>query len=350
APRLEETAAIQMNDYFMLGISAGAPALLCFVGYIALSFRQSRGDPPSSILYPPSSFSSCSRAGALVLLTGFWFDGGLFKLATAVVFWTLLELGRLISMDDPERRFPNRLVSGDTQQSAGSETGAPSIGNPRAARVLWWIAGLFAFVAVALTAIHVITPRLSVSDRTLAIARNRLVQPAHRDDFDFLAAEPTPTPSQEGSLWRGKQLSILLDHVALADYNRTLVRWTIDDDLYRNFVLSPQISPAYDTEMNWRRCLWEHFYPRIRRESDPQAAVEIVIRELSRSLELQTDSSAPMSIRVIWTTGRADAAGFEAVAVAALRAIGIPARLDESGSKGEWFDGGNWRALPDARL
>lgn len=34
------------------------------------------------------------RAGAIVLLVGFWFDGGLFKLATASVFWILLELGR----------------------------------------------------------------------------------------------------------------------------------------------------------------------------------------------------------------------------------------------------------------
>ncbi len=34
------------------------------------------------------------RAGAVVLLVGFWFDGGLFKLATAAPFWILLEVGR----------------------------------------------------------------------------------------------------------------------------------------------------------------------------------------------------------------------------------------------------------------
>jgi hypothetical protein len=28
------------------------------------------------------------------LAVGFWFDGGLFKLATASLFWILLELGR----------------------------------------------------------------------------------------------------------------------------------------------------------------------------------------------------------------------------------------------------------------
>ena len=37
--------------------------------------------------------SATCHAGAIVLLVGFWFDGGLFKLATAAVFWILLELG-----------------------------------------------------------------------------------------------------------------------------------------------------------------------------------------------------------------------------------------------------------------
>ncbi|HEX5222573.1 MAG TPA: hypothetical protein VFZ59_23665 [Verrucomicrobiae bacterium] len=30
--------------------------------------------------------STAAKAGALVLLVGFWFDGGLFKLATGAVF------------------------------------------------------------------------------------------------------------------------------------------------------------------------------------------------------------------------------------------------------------------------
>ena len=44
------------------------------------------------------------RAGAIVLLVGFWFDGGLFKLATASTFWILLELGNanLVPQKAPE--------------------------------------------------------------------------------------------------------------------------------------------------------------------------------------------------------------------------------------------------------
>gem|GEM_PF-2843096 len=40
------------------------------------------------------SLQATCRAGAIVLLVGFWFDGGLFKLPVAIVFWTLMELAR----------------------------------------------------------------------------------------------------------------------------------------------------------------------------------------------------------------------------------------------------------------
>jgi O-antigen ligase len=90
ARRLEDTAAIQMNDYLMLGISAGVPALIFFLGYIWFAFRSA----PISVTH---WLNAVCRGGALVLLLGFWFDGGLFKLPTAVLFWTLLELGRVKS-------------------------------------------------------------------------------------------------------------------------------------------------------------------------------------------------------------------------------------------------------------
>jgi len=44
-------------------------------------------------LWTLDSLRATCRAGAIVLLVGFWFDGGLFKLATASTFWILLELG-----------------------------------------------------------------------------------------------------------------------------------------------------------------------------------------------------------------------------------------------------------------
>jgi len=54
------------------------------------------------------------RGGAAVLLVGFWFDGGLFKLATAATFWMLLELGReedheIHSAAEPQPEELNKL-------------------------------------------------------------------------------------------------------------------------------------------------------------------------------------------------------------------------------------------------
>ena len=163
-PKVDEAMAIQLNDYLMLGMTLGLPALLCFAVYVGRCLVRSgecgmrdEGRSPKSRVQSPKSGSdslkskvqslrseaespksqkessvgavqgpveagqmpedgaagaaaaagptldfrlwtldsaTVCRAGALVLLVGFWFDGGLFKLATAAPFWILLELGR----------------------------------------------------------------------------------------------------------------------------------------------------------------------------------------------------------------------------------------------------------------
>ena len=110
--------AITTNDYLMLGTQLGIPGLVCFVAYCILCFtnrrlRISRHRPHLTLtlsppagsgegmvtlpvtrhLSPDASLRVACRAGALTMLVAFWFDGGLFKLATAAVFWILLELG-----------------------------------------------------------------------------------------------------------------------------------------------------------------------------------------------------------------------------------------------------------------
>jgi prepilin-type N-terminal cleavage/methylation domain-containing protein/prepilin-type processing-associated H-X9-DG protein len=111
--------AITTNDYLMLGTQLGWPGLICFVAYCALCLRgpRSKFESPQLSVHSPQSLEKAEsgkqnaelildsglwtldstkvacRAGALVCLVAFWFDGGLFKLATASVFWILLELG-----------------------------------------------------------------------------------------------------------------------------------------------------------------------------------------------------------------------------------------------------------------
>ena len=119
SPPEDGAAALNTNDYLMLGTQLGFPGLFCFVVYVGLCFRnrpnltQLHSQPLSNPIgegdvSPPagsgagiksSSFThhlplqAACLAGTLTLLVAFWFDGGLFKLATASVFWVLLELG-----------------------------------------------------------------------------------------------------------------------------------------------------------------------------------------------------------------------------------------------------------------
>ena len=130
--KVDEGMAIRLNDYLMLGMTLGLPALLCFVMYVGLSLRASPksnvqcpkfqavnpqimaqrlensgqqsedGRPGKELPAPPTldfrlwtlDSAAVCRAGAIVLLVGFWFDGGLFRLAAGATFWILLELGR----------------------------------------------------------------------------------------------------------------------------------------------------------------------------------------------------------------------------------------------------------------
>jgi O-antigen ligase len=369
--RLEDTAAIQMNDYLMLGISCGVPALLCFVSYIWLSCRRPMGASRARTELQTSDLrlqtSVVATAGATVLLIGFWFDGGLFKLVTGAVFWVLVELsrssrrGNAAQANEGGARHSVRAVggesvcasqlvgslappSGDTSSSCANfspfeaEREGGAHGVPRPTMVLRWLAGIMAALAVGQTALHLVTPRLAVSERTLAIARRFLVPSKAEKDFEFLAAKP---------IWSSKALQTLLTHVELAHYNRELVNWKLEDHRYREFVLSPLIDPAWDGSMNWRRPLWEYLYPRIRKENSLAAAAEIVGRHLRERITItQSPPSQPDgSVAEMWRRQSADEKGFAAVYVAALRSTGIPARLNPQGQT-EYWNGAAWELAP----
>ena len=243
-------------------------------------------------------------------------------------------------------------------------------GTQRTARptlVLQWLAGIFAVAALGMTTLHLGTPQLAVSERTLNIARKFLVPLKEKADFDYLAAK---------SIWSNTPLKTLLQHAHLANYNRTLVNWKLDDQLYREFVLSPEINesrhltPALSpieaeresapstihsqpsTDLNWRRLLWEYFYPRIRKESSLEAAAEIIVRNLSETCRRrgnETNSTPPViaykSVSEIWQQQTASDAEFERICVAALRSVGIPARLTATG-QAEFWNGAEWKPAP----
>ena len=380
-PQLESGAAIRMNDYFMLGISAGVPALVCFLVYVGLSLRgpkfkvessKSKMQSPQSAVQSSQSLGprvegrgrweyengdgqdpspSCSdgtsayptsewikavcRAGAIVLLVGFWFDGGLFKLATGSVFWILLELGRVESSG---ARYSVRAVVKDQESGAQtsdvrSQSRPAGLPHRRGLFEVWlrrlvWLLGAAALLQ---TAVLLGTPFLGVNKGTLAIARRWLVPPKAIGDLNFLASEP---------IWRGEKLRVLVSHTSLANYNRELINWKLGDEIYRDCVLTPAIDPKRDGQLNWRRSLWEYFYPPIRKENDPEAAAQIVLKYLhDRTLIV---SNGPLTIEEMWQQKKADTQGFEALKVAAFRSVGIPARLNDNGYA-EIFMEGKWK-------
>jgi len=206
---------------------------------------------------------------------------------------------------------------------------------------LRWLAVLLAIWALAETAIHLVTPRFPVSDTTLQIARRFLVQAKERVDFETLATQP---------VWLQGKLKTLLDHVALSGYNRQLINWQLDDKIYQDYVLSPVVEISTNSyqpsaNSNWRRSLWEEFYPRIRHESLPENAAKIVVRHLRERVTIANLANPAREVSDIWLKQLTDEAGFEIIYVAALRSVGVPARLDAQ-NRAEFYDGGKWQTAP----
>lgn len=332
--RLTDGAAVEMNDYLMLSASAGVPALICFVIYIWLSLTAKNTMQKVEISPPVNrhlSPQSVCRAGAIVLLAGFWFDGGLFKLPVGPIFWMLMELGRVESP----------VGDGATSPVASVETHKPKIGNrSRTTHIvsygkmeMWLRCGAWSLAAIALlqSTVYLGTPFFPVSKRSLAIARKCLISPKETGDFDFLATN---------FIWRGRELKILLEHANLSNYNRELVKWQLDDAIYREYVLAPTIVQARDGTMNWRWALWENFYPRIRHETNSAVAAAIVLEQLHQRVIIV--SPGPLTIDAMWRQKDADTEGFEALCVAAWRSVGIPAQLGADG-RAEFFSYGKWQ-------
>jgi predicted esterase len=263
----------------------------------------------------------------------------------AIWLWLHREVGQASCLPLEKPLLPRKA---GTQEGAGAE-GLPEMGlrdrspawgagSPLPRRrwelALRWLTAILATAALAQTALHLVPPSLATSRRTLSIARKHLVQAKELSDFDFLAANP---------VWRGKPLKTLLEHVELAHYNRELINWKLDERVYREFVLSPQIEPSADGELDWRRALWENFYPRIRREQDPAGAAEIVDRFLRERVTIAQGSGLPSVVAETWQRQITSERGFEAVYVAALRSVGVPSRLGAQG-RAEFWTGAAWQA------
>jgi O-antigen ligase len=106
--QLVDPLAIELNDYFTIGMALGLPALACFLGYLGTGIAlrpgvlESRRDEVGPATFPARVGNTCElseawmaqvcRGALVVLLLGFWLERGLFRISFTVPFWILLEL------------------------------------------------------------------------------------------------------------------------------------------------------------------------------------------------------------------------------------------------------------------
>lgn len=202
--------------------------------------------------------------------------------------------------------------------------------------ILRCVAVILATWALSDIALHLVPPHFAVTKKIFGITRKYLVPPKERADFEYLGAQP---------IWKGVKLQTLMTHVELANYNRELINWRLDETNYQNYVLSPVITGKPDEQFNWRRPLWEEFYPRVRHESSPTDAAAIIVSHLRGRVTIANVSSLPHKVPEIWLRQITDKRGFEIIYVAALRSVGVPARLDQNG-RAEFFNGFQWHLAP----
>lgn len=79
----------------------------------------------------------------------------------------------------------------------------------------------------------------------------------------------------------------------------------------------------------------------IRHENSPEDAARIVLRHLHERVSIAALADAPRAVPDIWRRQLTDAPGFEIISVAALRSVGVPARLNDRG-QAEFWDGEAW--------
>jgi len=196
--------------------------------------------------------------------------------------------------------------------------------------IVMWVS-LFVFIYAGL-------PHLEVNDWTLTIARDWLVRAPLKEDFDFLA-------ENWRTQWDQQPVAALLQNVKLSHLQRGQFYSNLDKSIYQNYILSPEIEVLPLPESDWRRTLWEYLYPRVNHLDSPEAAAQIVVRSLRERVGISPAFSADVGVLTIWREGFTSEKGFDRIYVAALRAAGIAARLDDRG-RAELWNGMSWEPAP----
>ncbi len=203
-------------------------------------------------------------------------------------------------------------------------------------QLLHWIAAGAALVALVETFVHLLLPLLPATTTNVRFASRFIISEECLPYFERLAKE---------DFSQGQKLKTLLTHAELAHYNSfRLVNWKVDPQIFEGYVLSPRID-GDEKEIGWRRPLWETLYLRIRKENLPSDAAEIVVRYLRECITVLPGNAEVHGVESIWQQKVTDIRGFHRIYVAAMRSVGIPARMASSGVAELW-EGNEWKEAP----
>jgi predicted esterase len=202
--------------------------------------------------------------------------------------------------------------------------------------IIWGVAAVPVALAIVLSAFVVSWPELKTTDARLRVTQAWMVSPAARDDFSYLASM---------EIWGDHAIRTVLDHAELSRYRGSYLYQNLDESMFHEYVVSPVIAPAAGSELHWRRKLWETFYPRVRKKRDPMEAAVIVARLLRSYVEPDPSRSETEGVETVWRTRSTNAEGWERIYVAALRSVGIAARLSGQHTAEIWT-GTEWRPAP----
>lgn len=133
----------------------------------------------------------------------------------------------------------------------------------------------------------------------------------------------------------------LATHIELAGIQRRWFFKTEVDELHRQYVLNPVVED--DDDIHWRRPLWEGLSQLVRRSRSNTEAALTVRRKLYERVSLVDQSSD--RLLSTWNNRQGNDRDFEKLTVAALRAVGIPARL--TNSLAIYYDSEEWLRFPD---
>lgn len=203
-------------------------------------------------------------------------------------------------------------------------------------------AGLAASVAIVLLSlqigIHWLLPLMPASRATIWLAGRLLVANEMKADWAWLTHESSP---------HLQTIAEYSDNMRLASLERNSYYDMLEHGMYRRFLLSIAIDDLLRIDSEWRVEMWQAISPwskQSRNAREGTRVVGLILRE-HLTVKRAAGKRSGTTISEMWQGELTDEKGFQRLYVAALRSVGIAARLDAD-RHAEFWTGERWEGTP----